>query len=144
MMWLATGIGVVLLSIAAGLVWAGAGGRSATGPEGDVAPVRLWQVFELDELQSMGGGQRFREFLNVPSMTAGLYVLAAEADDDQTAHDRDELYHVISGSAVLRVAEADHPVGPGSIVFVRRGIEHRFHSITEELRVLVLFAGDRP
>jgi mannose-6-phosphate isomerase-like protein (cupin superfamily) len=134
---------LILLSIATGSRPGGAHDTQTPGTDGDAAPVRLWQVFDLDELGTSGENQRFREFLNVPSMTAGLYVLAANAADDQSAHERDELYHVISGRATLLVGQAEHPVGPGSVVFVRRGVEHRFQGITEELRVLVLFAGDK-
>ena len=143
MKWLMTAGCVFLLSIAAGSSCVANDDPATPGPEKEAAPVRLWQVFDLEDLQSSGESQRFREFLNVPSMTAGLYVLDRDSADGQTAHERDELYHVISGRATLRIAEADHPVGPGSVVFVRRGVEHRFHSITEKLHVLVLFAGDR-
>ena len=135
MKWLALSVGLFFFSIVAVSVGAGAD---------DVAPVRLWQLFDLAELEGAGQGQPYREFLNVPSMTAGLFVLGRGANDGQSAHDRDELYHVVSGNAMLRIADADHPVGPGSVVFVRQGVEHHFHSITEELHVLVLFAGRKP
>ena len=38
------------------------------------------------------------------------------------------------------VAGENQEVGPGSVVFVGRGVEHRFHSITEQLQILVVFA----
>jgi hypothetical protein len=34
----------------------------------------------------------------------------------------------------------DRPVQPGSLVFVATGVEDRFHSIEEDLRVLVFWA----
>jgi mannose-6-phosphate isomerase-like protein (cupin superfamily) len=46
----------------------------------------------------------------------------------------------VGGRAAIRVGEEDRPVAPGSAVFVPAGVEHHFHSITVELRVLVIFA----
>jgi quercetin dioxygenase-like cupin family protein len=40
----------------------------------------------------------------------------------------------------MTVAGETRELGPGSIVFVEKGVSHRFHDIEEELRVLVLFA----
>jgi mannose-6-phosphate isomerase-like protein (cupin superfamily) len=47
---------------------------------------------------------------------------------------------VISGRGSISVADEDRPVKPGSLVFVAAGVEHRFHDIDEELRVLVFWA----
>jgi mannose-6-phosphate isomerase-like protein (cupin superfamily) len=38
------------------------------------------------------------------------------------------------------VGDEDRPVKPGSLVFVAAHVEHRFHSITEDLRVLIFWA----
>jgi quercetin dioxygenase-like cupin family protein len=40
----------------------------------------------------------------------------------------------------LTVGEETCTVGRGSVVFVPAGVPHRFHHITEELRVLVVFS----
>jgi quercetin dioxygenase-like cupin family protein len=45
----------------------------------------------------------------------------------------------MSGRATIRVGAEDRTVRPGSIVFVAAGVEHRFHSIEEDLRLLVAF-----
>jgi len=99
-------------------------------------------AFELAEVEAERRrlGTRYREFLRVPSMSVGLYVLAAGADDPQQPHTEDEVYHVVRGRAVVRVGEEDRPVGPGSVVFVAAGVVHRFHSIEEDLELLVVFA----
>jgi mannose-6-phosphate isomerase-like protein (cupin superfamily) len=70
----------------------------------------------------------------------GVYVLPAGGDDPQTPHSEDEVYYVVSGRAVLRVAGRDQPVQAGSVVFVERNAEHHFHSVDEELTALVFFA----
>jgi mannose-6-phosphate isomerase-like protein (cupin superfamily) len=70
----------------------------------------------------------------------GLYVLLAGGVDPQQPHTEDEVYYVMRGQATIRVGEEDRPVGPGAVVFVAAQVPHRFHSITEELVVLVFFA----
>ena len=85
-------------------------------------------------------GQAYLEFLRVPAMSMGLYVLPAGGVDPQKPHTEDEVYYVLRGRAIIRVGEEDRVVGPGSVVFVEAGADHRFHSISEELQVLVIFA----
>ena len=99
-------------------------------------------VFEVDGIDAMraAAGELYHEFLRRDSMSAGLYVLRARESDPQAPHDEDELYYVISGHGRIRVADRDRPVGPGSVVFVAAGVEHRFHSITSDLTILVVFA----
>jgi mannose-6-phosphate isomerase-like protein (cupin superfamily) len=92
----------------------------------------------LARVRASGGP--WLEFLRVEAMSAGLYVLGVGATDPQQPHAEDELYHVVSGRAVLRVGEEDQPVTAGSTVFVAARVAHRFHSITEELVTLVVFA----
>jgi quercetin dioxygenase-like cupin family protein len=38
------------------------------------------------------------------------------------------------------LADEHLPVAPGSLVFVAANVEHRFHTITEDLSILVFFA----
>lgn len=85
-------------------------------------------------------GTRYWEFLKESTMSAGIYGLPADGVDPQVPHAEDELYVVIAGRAVIRVAEETSPVGPGSVVFVPAGTPHRFEDISEALRVLVVFA----
>ena len=46
----------------------------------------------------------------------------------------------MSGKAQIKVADEDRTVQAGSIVYVEKNVEHRFHSIEEELTVIVFFA----
>ncbi len=90
--------------------------------------------------QQMVKGEAYFEFLRRNSMSAGLYVLDAGAEDPQQPHSEDELYYVIEGRAVLEVAGEQRPVQPGSILFVAAGAAHRFHSIATKLSMVVFFA----
>jgi mannose-6-phosphate isomerase-like protein (cupin superfamily) len=100
------------------------------------------EAFELVHLidQQNQSGQDYLEFLRVPSLSAGLYTLPAGAIDTQEPHTEDEIYYVISGRGFIQVDQESRPVEAGSLVFVEARVEHRFHSITEDLRVLVIFA----
>ena len=87
----------------------------------------------------------YLEFLRVPAMSSGVYVLSSGATDTQTPHAEDEIYYVVSGSARMSIAQengdpVDREVSSGDLIFVPARQEHRFHTITEELTVLVIFA----
>jgi hypothetical protein len=64
-------------------------------------------------------GKLYREFLRVPSLSVGLYVLPAGGTDPQKPHKEDEVYYVV------RVAAR---------------VDHCFFEVSEELEVLVFFA----
>ena len=100
------------------------------------------QAFELTQLiqQRKDTDKLYLEFLKVPDLSMGLYVLSAGGTDPQSPHTEDEVYYVVSGRAKIKVADEDRDVKAGSIVYVAKNVEHRFHSIEEELKVLVFFA----
>lgn len=100
------------------------------------------KIFELTALKSLqeSKGERYFEFLRESAMSAGLYTLAPDAADPQLPHREDELYVVLAGRAVLDVDGTGHPVSTGAVCYVPAAARHHFHTITEELRVLVLFA----
>jgi quercetin dioxygenase-like cupin family protein len=85
-------------------------------------------------------GKLYAEFLRVPSMSAGLYVLPVGATDPQRPHHEDEMYYVVRGQGRFQAGGDDRDVSAGSVLFVAAEVEHRFHGITEELEILVFFA----
>lgn len=99
-------------------------------------------AFEISDLISerANSGKRYLEFLRVPTMSLGVYTLPAGDVDPQSPHTEDEAYYILSGRGQIFVGGEDRPVQPGSVVFVAAGVEHRFHSIAEELQILVFFA----
>jgi len=98
--------------------------------------------FKIDAIDQERGqsSKLYREFLRVPAMSAGLYVLPVGATDTQRPHHEDEMYYVIRGRARFRAGEEIAEVSAGSVLFVAAEVEHRFYDITEELAVLVFFA----
>lgn len=98
-------------------------------------------IYDLPQLFSRRpAGHNYFELIRVPALSAGLYVLQSGEPDRQGPHDEDELYYVVRGRAMIRVGADNQSIAPGSVVFVPRGVEHHFHSIKEELQVLVVFA----
>jgi mannose-6-phosphate isomerase-like protein (cupin superfamily) len=100
------------------------------------------QAFALAALlaRQEASRQPYLEFLRVPHLSAGLYVLPAGAVDNQTPHTEDEVYVVLSGRGQLQVEDVSEGVGPGSVCFVPANARHAFHSVREELHLLVVFA----
>jgi mannose-6-phosphate isomerase-like protein (cupin superfamily) len=92
------------------------------------------------EEQQAESGKPYREFLRVPAMSAGLYVLPAGGTDRQKPHREDEIYYVLRGRARFKAGSEDREVSAGSVIFVAAEVGHRFYDITEELAVLVMFA----
>ncbi len=100
------------------------------------------ESFDLERLEAeqAASGDRYREFLRVPALSCGLYVLPKDAEDLQSPHSEDEVYYVLHGRATMDVGDHEHLVHPGSVVYVPAGLPHRFHSIEEDLKLLVVFA----
>ena len=98
--------------------------------------------FQTSELlqQRTQLGKLYLEFLRVPAMSAGVYVLPAGGADPQKPHKEDELYYVVRGRARMRVGSEDQTVSEGSVILVAANVEHRFYDIAEDLVVLVFFA----
>jgi quercetin dioxygenase-like cupin family protein len=94
---------------------------------------------EVEE-QRAQSGRAYREFLRVPSMSAGLYVLPAGGVDRQKPHREDEIYYVLRGRARINAGPEDREVSAGSVIFVAAEVGHRFYDIEEDLTVLVMFS----
>jgi len=99
-------------------------------------------AFEISQLivEQQQVGQAYLEFLRVPALSVGLYALPAGGVDPQKPHTEDEVYYVVEGRGFIRVGDEDRPVEPGTVVFVAANVEHRFHTISEDMKILVFFA----
>lgn len=106
-------------------------------------PMKAYTLAELRNAHR-AGGDLYHEFLRVPALNCGLYVLPAGAPDPQQPHDEDEVYYVISGRGRFRAGEDDTEVGPGAILYVAAGDPHQFYDITADLEILVFFASGQP
>lgn len=102
-----------------------------------------WEVVDLGEVkqQLKGEAVEYLEFLNVPTLSCGLYALAAGSKDMQAPHDEDEVYFVLQGKARMHLGEQERDVIPGSLLYVQAATEHSFFEIEEDMLLLVLFAS---
>jgi mannose-6-phosphate isomerase-like protein (cupin superfamily) len=98
------------------------------------------QVLQFADLLQRLGDKRYHEFLRVPAMSAGIYVLSAGATDKQTPHKEDEIYYVVRGKAKMRLGRDERSIGQGDVIFVEKTLEHQFFDIEKELLLLVIFA----
>lgn len=100
------------------------------------------KAFEAADLiqQQAAGDRPYLEFLKESTLSMGLYVLPARSVDGQEPHTEDEVYYVLSGRGQFRLEDENRPVQAGSILFVAAHQEHRFHTIEEDLQILVFFA----
>jgi mannose-6-phosphate isomerase-like protein (cupin superfamily) len=113
-----------------------------------------FQAAELDDViaQARAAPDRYAaEVLRSDLLSVGLYILPAGGTDDQTPHAEDEVYYTVRGRATLRVGAEDHPVNPGTLLFVPALAVHFFPDISEELILVVFWAppegsgeADRP
>ena len=84
-------------------------------------------------------GVEYVEQLRRPDLSVGTYCLRAGAVDGQSPHGEDEVYVVTAGRAQFTAGGQTVAIGPGTTLFVPAHEAHRFHDITEDLALLVLF-----
>jgi len=97
----------------------------------------------MEPVERMASGrsadQPYVEFLRVPAMRAGVYVLQAGTTDRQTPHEEDELYYVVRGRARFRQGADEREVRTGDVLYVPARETHSFYEIEETLVLLVVF-----
>ncbi|MDA0668111.1 MAG: cupin domain-containing protein [Planctomycetota bacterium] len=83
------------------------------------------------------------EFLSREKLYCGIYHLAAGSDDGQSPHDEDEVYYVVGGASKFTSGEKEMTVKAGDVLFVPALEAHRFHDISEDLKLLVFFVRNQ-
>lgn len=71
-----------------------------------------------------------------------IFLYAPIEIDDQTPHDKDELYVIISGSGIFFDGKDRFPFMEGDVIFVPAKVEHRFEKFTDDFKTWVIFYGD--
>ncbi len=97
-----------------------------------------YQAFALEQLQA-DRSRSYAEFLRRPGISMGIYHLPVDGKDPQHPHAADEVYIVQSGRAGLQVEDERIEVGPGDVISVDVGADHRFVDVTEDFATLVVF-----
>jgi len=84
----------------------------------------------------------YTQFLNMGTMSLGIYRLGAGEVDPQQPHAEDEIYIIVEGRGKIEVAGERRMVGPGDAIFVGASVDHRFVDIEESLTMYVIFAPE--
>ncbi len=66
---------------------------------------------------------------------------APRGTDPQSPHDQDELYIIGSGTGTFVRDRESARFGPGDVIFVPAGMEHRFVDFTDDFGTWVVFWG---
>lgn len=100
------------------------------------------KAFRLDELEAERAANdgAYLQFIRERNMSVGLYALDAGELDPQQPHKQDEVYFVVSGRASITVGMETTQVGGEVSYMYRASTAHKFHHITEDLRVMVVFS----
>ncbi|MEO0470754.1 MAG: cupin domain-containing protein [Bacteroidota bacterium] len=98
----------------------------------------VFQLQDLQQKQAERGGP-WLPIMKGENVLTGLYTLKAGAEDRQRPHDTDEVYYVVSGHGKFVAGGEETEVKPGSILFVKAEVEHRFFDIVEDLVLVVFF-----
>ena len=80
-------------------------------------------------------------FVGMRHGTMRVLLYAPKGVDTQTPHAQDEVYIVKSGSGVFDKAGERLPFGPGDVIFVEAGVEHRFCDFTDDFAAWAIFWG---
>jgi mannose-6-phosphate isomerase-like protein (cupin superfamily) len=73
--------------------------------------------------------------------TLAVELYAPRGVDAQASHRRDEVYVVVRGGGWFVNGPTRHRFGPGDLLFVPAGVEHRFEEFSDDLAVWVVFYG---
>ncbi|PCG85635.1 cupin [Streptomyces sp. WZ.A104] len=84
-------------------------------------------------------GNDWVEQLRTSDLSLGTYCIPVGGRDTQSPHTEDEIYVVMAGRAKIMTPDRTSEVGPGAVIFVPAGEEHRFIDVTEDLALLVVF-----
>jgi mannose-6-phosphate isomerase-like protein (cupin superfamily) len=102
-------------------------------------------AFDVGELMrgQTRAGHSYSDFFRSARLSLGLAIWPVGSVDTQQPHPEDEVYYVVEGRGRLRVGDEGREVRPGTLVYVAAGVEHRFHDVEEDLKVLVFWAPPR-
>ena len=84
-------------------------------------------------------GKPFAVAFRHGSLSVELF--APRGVDTQAPHLQDEVYVVVRGRGQFALGGTRRRFGPGDLLFVPAGVEHRFEDFSDDLAVWVVFYG---
>ncbi|MEO6977177.1 MAG: cupin domain-containing protein [Mucilaginibacter sp.] len=97
------------------------------------------KVGDALEKLAASDGALFVKLMEHGSMSVEVY--RPVETDRQTPHLQDELYVIISGNGDFLNNGERSAFGPGDVLFVPAGIEHRFENFSADFTTWVIFYG---
>ena len=97
--------------------------------------------FTLESAKNMPikPGMRSAELFTHGSLSIRYY--APDQIDQQTPHPQDEIYVIASGNGYFKNGDHSHRFGPGDVIFVNAGVDHRFYDFSDDFATWVAFYG---
>ncbi len=103
----------------------------------------MLQLTVRDALAALGAaGETYLKLFGQTGLDVALY--KPQDHDPQTPHLRDEIYVIAAGSGRFVQAKESRPFGPGDLLFVPKGVPHRFEDFTADFSTWVIFLGELP
>lgn len=99
-----------------------------------------WRI-AFDAFQAGVAASPDRAFVGLRHGTMRALLYAPKGRDDQTPHKQDEVYIVQSGHGRLRKGAETRDFGPGDVLFVEAGAEHRFEDFSDDFAAWAIFWG---
>ena len=87
-------------------------------------------------------GETYAKLIAHQRYDVGIY--KPEGEDRQTPHLRDEIYIVVAGTGSFVSDGVTQRFGPGDMLFVAAGVEHRFVDFSDDFSTWVIFFGETP
>jgi mannose-6-phosphate isomerase-like protein (cupin superfamily) len=84
-------------------------------------------------------GERFA--LGMKHGTTRVLVYAPKGKDDQSPHNQDKVYIVVSGKGEFECGKEIVRFEPNDLLYVPAGVSHRFLNFTDDLVLWVVFYG---
>jgi mannose-6-phosphate isomerase-like protein (cupin superfamily) len=97
-----------------------------------------------DIAERLGDSEHFRSSRFAAVFAHGsleVEIYAPRGVDSQQPHTRDEVYVVVAGRGKFFCDGETRDFGPGELLFVPAGMEHRFIDFSDDLVTWVLFYG---
>ena len=95
----------------------------------------------LDDIRRAIADSKQQSFYPIRHGTMRVGVYAPAGHDPQSPHEQDELYVIISGTGTFRKGGETRPFGPGDVIFVEAGVDHRFEDFSSDFETWVVFWG---
>ncbi len=103
----------------------------------------MLQLTIRDALAALAAtGETYTKLFAQPALDIALY--KPDQTDPQTPHLRDEIYVIATGSGTFVQEEESRPFGPGDLLFVPKGVPHRFVDFSPDFSTWVIFFGEVP